>query len=73
MGGEEIEMFIEIIPYERDKKSMIMYKFMRWFIRKHRKEIQNNTQEAIKQITLYGDIDWEKFKFRIEKEIKKSD
>lgn len=52
---------IELVPYERDKKSAEMYKFMHWFIRVHKKEIMNNVRTALLQLTLYGNVDWDKF------------
>ena len=46
---------IEIIPHERDKKAAQTYKFMRWFIRKHKKLIKDESDKAIFLMTAYGE------------------
>ena len=45
---------IDIIPHERDKEAVKMYKFLDWFCRKHRELIKDKAEEAIRLMTLYG-------------------
>ena len=45
---------IEIIPYERDKDAKTMYKFLHWFVRKYKREIDSDAKKAIKELYLHG-------------------
>jgi ferritin len=47
-------MFAQIIPKGRTHKDKVMYKFMNWFLRKNKKEIQDILTKNIEDYYLYG-------------------
>ena len=47
-------MPFEIIPTERDAKAKRVYLFWRWWIRKHRKWLEEKHRAFLEQYILYG-------------------
>lgn len=47
-------MFAQIIPKGRTHKDKMLYKFMNWYLRKNRKEIEEQIRKSVEDYYLYG-------------------
>jgi hypothetical protein len=46
--------YVNIIPKNRDSSAKKVYKFMDWYMRKNRKEIEKQVEEYVTDCLLYG-------------------
>jgi len=47
---------IEVIPKGRSKSDVLLYKFWRWYIKKHRKEIEKQINNWTIEYIMYGTV-----------------